>query len=338
MTQRSIFPLALIADDLTGALDAAAAFCADGLSVVVATRPEAYSAALDTGAEVVALSTNSRDGSAQEAQARVARAVAQSAGRRIFKKIDSRLKGYVAAELAPFADVPLLVAPALPAFGRTVENGYLTGFGVAEPIDVRAVLGDLSRAAMVPDCRCADDLDAALAHAPAEAVLVGARDLAFALARAGGLTPQVPAALSGRIGVAVGSTDPITIVQVAALAGTDVSIIPAPSGHSTQIPDARGHIVLQAASGHTSDSIQIGKSLAQSFRPIADLCDTLVLTGGATADVILATLGVELLCLEGEILPGLPVSRGADWRIVTKSGGFGVPNTLLRLLMNGDVD
>ena len=76
----------------------------------------------------------------------------------------------------------------------------------------------------------------------------------------------------------------------------------------------------------------IARALAESFRPLAAAADSLVLTGGATAEAVLDALGVYLLDLEGEVLPGLPLSRGEGWRIVTKSGGFGTADTLADLV------
>jgi uncharacterized protein YgbK (DUF1537 family) len=48
-------------------------------------------------------------------------------------------------------------------------------------------------------------------------------------------------------------------------------------------------------------------------------------------------LGARGLQVEGEVLPGLPASRfmGGGWdgvRVVSKSGGFGDPDLLRRLL------
>ncbi|PJN95521.1 hypothetical protein CNY89_07990, partial [Amaricoccus sp. HAR-UPW-R2A-40] len=58
--------------------------------------------------------------------------------------------------------------------------------------------------------------------------------------------------------------------------------------------------------------------------------------GGETADAILGVLGVGVLAVEGEILPGVPVSRmtvdGREIRLATKSGGFGGPETLVSLV------
>ncbi len=128
--------VAIVADDLTGAFDAAAPFAAHGMATAVATTP----AALDlvgTDIEVVSLSTASRHLGAAEATAAVrvaSTAVAKLSPRLWFKKIDSTLRGNVAAELvaelAASGRQELVVASAIPAQGRTVVGGKVHVNGV----------------------------------------------------------------------------------------------------------------------------------------------------------------------------------------------------------------
>jgi uncharacterized protein YgbK (DUF1537 family) len=63
---------------------------------------------------------------------------------------------------------------------------------------------------------------------------------------------------------------------------------------------------------------------------------TLLACGGETADAVLGALGVGVLRLDGEILPGVPVSTmlvgGRPMQLVTKSGGFGGPDALVSVL------
>jgi uncharacterized protein YgbK (DUF1537 family) len=62
---------------------------------------------------------------------------------------------------------------------------------------------------------------------------------------------------------------------------------------------------------------------------------TLVLSGGETAAAVLDAIGAGLLRVEGEVLPGLPLCHAVGLSdfpaVITKSGGFGQPDTLLRL-------
>jgi uncharacterized protein YgbK (DUF1537 family) len=118
----------LIADDLTGACDAAAPFAGRGLvSVFVAPRspgPEWNVAAVDTESR----------GLPADAAAAVMRAAVMRLGARpsegiLFKKIDSTLRGPIGAEVEALLQASgrraALLCPAFPAQGRTVVNGTL---------------------------------------------------------------------------------------------------------------------------------------------------------------------------------------------------------------------
>jgi uncharacterized protein YgbK (DUF1537 family) len=63
---------------------------------------------------------------------------------------------------------------------------------------------------------------------------------------------------------------------------------------------------------------------------------TLLGCGGETADAILGALGQGVLMIDGEVLPGMPVSgflaEGRRMQLVTKSGGFGGEGALLAVV------
>ena len=229
----------IIADDLTGALDSAVTLTGVGLRCVVARRPGDAFAALAEDPEVLSISTASREGGAAQAQTAVAAAL-DAVGAMpeiIFKKIDSRLKGHVAAEVAVLArysgHARALVAPAIPTQGRTVVDGRLTGVGVAAPIDVAAAVAGAGLALDVPDACTDSDLDAALRRAldGPPTLLVGAAGLAAAVARriAVGAWSMPTPRLLPPILLAIGSHDPITIAQVVRLAATgSVTLTAAP--------------------------------------------------------------------------------------------------------------
>ncbi|MCX6628172.1 MAG: hypothetical protein NTW28_11160, partial [Candidatus Solibacter sp.] len=88
----------LVADDLTGACDAAVHFAIRGLrpaSVVVARGTVALGTTA-AGARVIAVSTESRDLAPAEIRRSLAAAAAEfpvDCGARVFKKIDSTLRG-----------------------------------------------------------------------------------------------------------------------------------------------------------------------------------------------------------------------------------------------------
>ena len=96
--------IAVVADDLTGALDALGPFAEAGMRCVVVTTPAHLAAAFGRDAQVIAVCTNSRE-LQPEAAARLGRGMA--AALRfvpvVFKKIDSRLKGNIAAEVLALA-------------------------------------------------------------------------------------------------------------------------------------------------------------------------------------------------------------------------------------------
>jgi uncharacterized protein YgbK (DUF1537 family) len=330
--------LCIIADDLTGAFDAAAPFAARGQSVVVALHPGAMAKALSFGCDVVAVSTQSREISADEAASRVAEiATSLPAGVRLFKKVDSRLKGNVGAELAALAPRHLLVAPAIPEFGRIVRNGLVSGFGIDRPISVAEILGDLGKMAVVPDTSSTAEMQAALMAAPSDALLVGARGLADALAAA--MTgraekPLVPKPVE-RILMVVGSRDPITVAQVAALRAQEgVDWHGAPNGVMA-VPESSGKVtVVQATPGTpAAPGNEVADALAESVHPaLTARADAIFLTGGATAEAVLRRMALDVLQLEGEVLPGVPLARAGDQAMILKSGGFGEAETLIQLV------
>ena len=118
----------IIADDLTGAADAGAAFANAGWLTLIILDPTAQAPEID----VPVISTESRDLVRKEAAAQVSRAVHQikSEGKisYIYKKIDSTLRGHPEAELAAVMDAlgleGALIAPAFPAQGRTTVGGH----------------------------------------------------------------------------------------------------------------------------------------------------------------------------------------------------------------------
>lgn len=326
--------LAIIADDLTGALDTAAPFAALPGGVTVATRPEALGVALDRAPAVVAVSTRSRAIPPRAARAAVAAALAElPRDTLIIKKIDSRLKGNIAAELTAVSG-PLTVLPAIPDFGRVVRDGALQGFGVDTPIPVAGALGEAADRATVPDVETPEQMAAALAAA-GDSVLVGARGLAQALAARWGLGPPPRASLPAPSVFVIGSTDPITRAQVATLAAArpETPRVDAPGGEVPVRP--RGTpadlAVIATTEGGAARPDQIEDRFARGLVPCLRPVHGALLTGGATAEAVLDALGVFRLSLIGEALPGMPATRSGRWVFVTKSGGFGEPDALVRL-------
>lgn len=340
----------IIADDLTGALDSAVALTGAGQRCVVARRPSDVPAALAERPDVLGVSTASREGSAAAARAAVMAAI-DAVGvmpEIVFKKVDSRLKGHVADEVAVLGAragrARALVAPGIPAQGRKVVGGRLAGAGVAAPIDVAGVLASSGLTLVVPDTSSEADFDAALGHAldGPPVLLVGAAGLAAALARrlAAGAWDIPAPRLAPPVLLAIGSHDPITVAQVERLAAAGIATITtAPDGRCE--PDMTGLanlVRLVAVEGKPFEPAAAAARFADGIAQLVNVrgVKTLLACGGETADTILGSLGLGILTIEGEILPGVPVStmRLGERRLqlVTKSGGFGSEDALISVV------
>ncbi|MBB5042143.1 four-carbon acid sugar kinase family protein [Shinella fusca] len=329
--------LAIVADDLTGALDTAAPFASRGLHVEVALDVGAIAAAVRENPAVLSVTLASREIDAAAARDVAAAALAAlPPGTRLFKKVDSRLKGHIAEELDAVPFRSALVAPAIPAFGRVVRNGHVQGFGVETPISVAERLGRHAARARIPDTMTAQDMAAALDLAIEDGVdlLIGARGLAEALAErmAGDVAPRAAEIPAGRGLFVIGSRDPITLAQIEALrAAVDPRYLPAPNGRLPgAVRDAGAITLVQAVPGATAATGQaVSLALAESVCPaLTEGASTLLLSGGATAEAVLSKMGITRFRLMGECLPGLGLAHAEGHCIIAKSGGFGGPETL----------
>jgi len=119
----------IIADDLTGATDAAARFANYGFEVAVALEPGHLRS---LSANVMVLSTHSRHDVPATARRKVRRVCAQLRGvglTLLYKKIDSTAQGNIVAEVETARDsggfAAALVCPANPSQGRIVRGGVL---------------------------------------------------------------------------------------------------------------------------------------------------------------------------------------------------------------------
>ena len=124
----------IVADDLSGAADCAIGFTNAGRRSVVSLDLDGF----DAAAQVVAIDTDTRRLAPAVAAARAVAAWQRLAapGRRLYKKIDSTLRGNWVAEVAalqPLAGMAI-VAPAFPATGRVVQGGevFVRGVPLAE--------------------------------------------------------------------------------------------------------------------------------------------------------------------------------------------------------------
>jgi D-threonate/D-erythronate kinase len=354
-------PLLILADDLTGACDTAVAFTRayDSIRIQINAIPEV--------ACFQALSTESRDLPVSEAEGRIRNIVERlPPNTSLFKKIDSVFRGNTIAEVAAtlgHADYDLGVfAPAHPALGRTVRDGVLH---VSDTCGQRTLpiaellANEACSLTSLPVTRSADELAVFLRSClnnPTPAVLCDATcqdDLARIVIAArslgkrilwigsGGLAQALAAELPplksnpslhprpGQTVFFIGSPHPVTRMQVEHL---QRCVCTGEQG-LTSIPSSTTDLLIPVMLDQTT-SDDILRSVA-AHDPTHIGC--LFMTGGDTAHFVCRALGIHALRLEREFAPGVPlaVAEGGPFDgipVVLKSGGFGEPDLLCRLL------
>jgi uncharacterized protein YgbK (DUF1537 family) len=361
--------LVVVADDLTGAADSAAPLTGLGRTSVLL---DAESEWPDDDVLAVDTDSRHRDPGLAAARAAEATRRARLLGAQVVKKVDSTLRGHVATELRAMTDVYdervlLVVAPAFPATSRTTRDGvvHVDGERLAahgSDGDLVALLGRgglrtarvtqgdrlaarLDRAhadgfaAVVVDAETVDDLAAvveAVREVTAPVLLVGSGGLTRPMAGA----TEPPASRSSPAGptlVVVGSYSAASRTQRERLVEAGVAPVLPGDPHQLRAALRAGPVVLAPdpqAPVVRSDAERVARSMAGSVADVLDEVGTLVATGGETARAVLTEAGVTRLVVTGELEPGVVRSHvpGLDLDVVTKAGGFGDPDTLLRCL------
>jgi 4-hydroxythreonine-4-phosphate dehydrogenase len=344
--------LLAIADDLTGALACAAEARRAGRQVELRRWDAGRAAA---GAiDVLVLDTASRLETPAVAAERVRAALAAGrdalgADATLYKRVDSGLRGNVAAELEAMratTGLPLLLAPAAPAWGITTEGGvqridgapvsaaaYDCGAEVPAAARARAWLEGPTRelslgevrdrrlpallqeacdeaASVVCDAASASDLAriaAAQVSLARPVVLVGSYGLAGAV-----LAPGAPERLE--VLVVAGSLQGVSRAQVEAL----------------RDEGARGvHVLVEAAPAGNPDRAVARRLADAAVARVRERAPAgLVLVGGETAAATLAAAGVERIEVLAEPWPATPVVRLAGGVLdglpaIVKSGARG---------------
>jgi uncharacterized protein YgbK (DUF1537 family) len=385
--------IGVIADDFTGALDAGVEFVRAGLETILLILPE-----YNQPAAVQVINTGSRDTDVITAQQRVTQAARRLLGRRIFKKIDSTMRGHIGPEIEAIFSVTgiqkAVVCPAVIEAGRTVQEGQLrvsdvplheTAFAydpfwpastsdmaelVGRPIThvtlatVRAGPTALAHAItraptqIVTVDACTHDDLAVISLATTEDTLAcGALGLARAWANRFKHEPTPELALvmqsNGRpVLIVAGSRHPKTIAQVNRLiAERAVTSIEVAVGVEQQRKQEWIGAIIAALSARRSIVIRapvaelapepaqralveiLGELTAIVCREAA--LGGLVLTGGETASAICQRLGAGAVQILGELEVGVPWGQiidgmGAGLPLVTKAGGFGRADALVR--------
>ncbi|MDM9645485.1 four-carbon acid sugar kinase family protein [Rhizobium sp. S163] len=343
--------VAIIADDLTGALDTGTPFVDAGLSVAVAIEIEAIKDALATGCEVVVVNTASRalpEGDAARRVGLAASALLAAHPEIVLKKIDSRLKGNVAAEsiaiAAIFGHDEITVAPAIPDQERFTRDGHVVGRGVEQPLPVAALFEGRHDAVTLADADSDADLDRIVSKFDWHKTLgVGARGLGSAFARRLRRSRDAATAFEPARNTlfAFGSRDPITGAQMARLntSGALHASIPAPMGVLEEDSTLSLPALLFCTGDMSEDAVIVADRFAEGVRSAIEQTrpDMLMVGGGDTALAVFRALGVRTLLPKGEIEAGIPWfdvtdADGRHFRSAVKSGGFGNSDSLLRLI------
>jgi uncharacterized protein YgbK (DUF1537 family) len=354
--------LTILADDLTGACDAGAP-CAGRAAVPVTVFPD-----VRANGTVAVVDTESRGLPAADAACRVRAAASGAAGTTVwFKKVDSTMRGPIAAELdallretgAPAA----VLCPAFPAQGRTVVDGVLRIDGT--PVGDTALARD-------PDFRMgSSDIAAGLQRdttRPLVAWRLGALragGVAGAGCPAGGIAiadAVTDEDLDRVVTAVLGATPSPLLAGAAGLAGALARrlglggvppgipagarwLIVAGSTHPAtcaQVAAVRDGAHVVTASGEvSSDRSAVARELAVRARWVVDdrAVDVVAVTGGDTAVALFRELGGERIDLLGAPEPGLALgwlrARGrAPLLLLTKAGGFGAPDLFQKLVQS----
>ncbi len=355
-------PLTIVADDLTGACDAAVAFA----SVCSPVRVE-ISGKVTERSPVRAISTESRDLRPEEAELRLRNIVERiPADTTLFKKIDSVFRGNTAVEIAAALrhavfDVAI-IAPAYPALGRIVDQGLLNIYDTADTrtvaiADLLAQVGCPLR--LLPASESSEPLAVSLTDCLSSGVRAVLCDtstpthLAQIVRAARSLRKQILWIGSGGLAHAFAAEFLAPATQPAKhlregptifFIGSPHPVSRAQADHLRKIAQIAEHSPLATHSDEDDllVPVELGRTAADDIRravaahnPAQTGC--LFMTGGDTAHFVCRALEIQSLRLLHEFAPGVPVAvaEGGPFdgvRVVLKSGGFGEPDLLCRLL------
>jgi uncharacterized protein YgbK (DUF1537 family) len=316
----------ILADDLTGALDSAAAFTGKHEVPVFLQAP-------DSPAPIQAWATGSRDvpGTTLPGVLQACLPWFTAPGTQVFKKVDSLLRGNSFAEVAwllrhgGFDGV--VFAPAYPAQGRLTQGGqHRVG---SEAIDLRAAFAavgltvrsgsvpDAQGGVLVPDVLTDADLDRLASHPAPRWLWCGSAGLAWALARQGQHAPtHSTSPTPGLTHTITASRHPVVRGQIGTIDLYDLS-------HPQPLPTAEAQALLH----------QRALALVRALpRP-----DNLVVVGGDTLLALCQAAGVHslLACASPRSGWGRATLQGGPWHGVacySRSGAFGAPDDLSALL------
>jgi len=338
----------ILADDFTGASDAAAPFGAVGRTLVVLSANGARSLWESTAVDVLAVDLDLREATDSEARHRAeaaARALCSAdPDTRVFLKIDSTLRGpiagLVAGALRGSGKRIAVVAPAFPEQGRALREGRVVVDGTPGA-SLTAALGMQGTALIgARFVSSAADVERAVEHARARGAQrvafdtdasAGLRSVAAAwqehsewlLVGSGGLTRQVAGLVTaagalevptvhGPILVVAGSPAPTTALQLERLGDLGSFTLVQADAPAPPLPASpHGVLVLCTAPTTARDAGESAEAVADTVLEWSGslVPAAVVLAGGATARNVCERLAVTGLRVSGELSPGVPIGH-----------------------------
>lgn len=354
----------LLADDLTGALDAAAEFVGlcgpfDVIWSETFAPPDSGSLAIDSG---------TRERSKADSIEIVGRLAPQLEGATIaYKKVDSLLRGSWAAELGACLRngrwASCVVAPAFDYQGRRTVGGqqfarnvhgdwHKVGDNLLDQLrqdGIEARLGTpetLSQGGVqVFDAESDLDLDRVVGMArrmPGPVLWCGSGGLAGALARGQGAA--APSQLRRPVLGLFGSDQAATASQLAACGEATISLTEGEGAVGVRRKLANEGVALVRFSlADGLSRIEAARRIAREMTGLIAALEppgTLIVAGGETLKAACVALGAHGLQVTGRIVPGLPrsilqVGGWAGVDVISKSGAFG-PSELWRDLLRNN--
>ena len=351
--------LRIVADDLTGALDTAAPFAAAGAPLPVCWDGTARSGSYALDTETRERSTDTCDWVEHLHGAALS-----------FKKIDSLLRGRTAEEIVACLEGgrfrSAIIAPAFPAQGRITRGGRQywrpAGQRAWQPVDLDLLL-ELRRSLPVVHARSAKMLAPDgffLCDAETEeqlhAIVTAGRRMAtpvlwcgsagLARALAGPARSREMFVPKSPLLMLIGTAHAVARAQHEALRAYGAGLVTqlraaAVEDAGANVAEAigRGSSAVLAVDLPAHSPEEARQVLAESFALLAECMPrpgSLFVTGGETLHGLLQALEAESLLATGELLPGVPHARivGGRWHdlpVISKSGGFGAPDLLIRL-------
>ena len=374
----------ILADDLTGAADAAGAFRRHGYPALLRLSPGG-----EEDWPVVSVDLNVRERAEDDPviRRRVRETLRLARDRRVYLKIDSTLRGpvrtLVRETLAALKESGkeasgVFVCPAFPLQGRVTRgsvqyvrgdpagtpesvgppvcrlDGLFAGMGLrvvplppTETDKLSRLAREFPHSLFIADAELEADLEA-WARSAAEIpslLCVGSAGLAGGLARQSpmDLPPNILPSIQ-QVMVVAGSANPRTHAQLDRLPQEWKEKEIKPQGLEPAINyeifqssrDNEGGLNPEAAMKIIEEALDWVERMG--LRGQQGWWAGWILTGGFTARTLLDRAGVQSLRVGGEVAPGVPwllARQGwiAGSPIITKAGGFGEEDTLVRLML-----